>query len=330
MNNFIPYPWQLDSWELLMQQVQAQRLPHALLVSGEQGCGKRHFVHCLVQKLLCTGSQDFACGECKSCQLLLAGSHPGFMDVGLEEKSKLIKVDQIRVLVDFIGKTVQIGKLKIAIIEPAEQMNISAANALLKCLEEPSGNSLIVLLTHAPKRLLPTIRSRCQTVAITKPKAAEADKWLSTFIHDAGQRQQLMMLANANPLLALEYADKEIVEVYLGVIKQLAGLQQGRESLTKLAEQVEKSVDGDVLLWLAIQQKILWQLIQASLQVGGNLANELQPFQPQCLKQGFQQRAYKMLEEIQQAIKEMQGSSNPNIVLLVESLLIRWQALLRA
>jgi DNA polymerase-3 subunit delta' len=330
MSNCLPYPWQLDNWDAVMQQQNANRLPHALLVSGEKGSGKRHFVESLVRKLLCTANTDFACGDCKSCQLMLAGTHPGFIDITVEEKSKAIKIDQIRVLMDFSNKTAQIGNIKIAIIEPAEQMNANAANALLKCLEEPSGNSLIILLSHAPNRLLPTIRSRCQTLAMNKPNKEQSDKWLATFIADANQRQQLMMLANGNPLLALEYSDKEVIDAYKAIIQQLVAIQQGSQSVVQCAAEVDKMVSSDLNLWLLMQQKIIWQLVQASLKVDVVISRELQAFTALFERSDFQKRAYKMLEDIQQAITEERSVSNPNPLLLVEGLLIRWQALLRA
>jgi DNA polymerase III subunit delta' len=324
----LPYPWQLDIWEQLLTQSQANRLPHALLIQGEPVTGKRHFVNALAQKMLCAGVGEFACGECKNCQLFLAGTHADFVNIGLEEKSKQIKVDQIRAVIEFISKTSQQGGMKIVVIEPAEQMNINAANSLLKCLEEPAGDSLIILLSHAPNRLLPTIRSRCQNIVIDKPQATQADKWLATFIQNEEQRKTLMMLANNNPLLALEYADKEMIDIYKNTISQLAALQAGSDSLVKQAEKIDK--EDEILQWLFIQQKILWLLIKQGFNVGDVSRAGLQSLLHLVQKPHFQKRGYKLLEEIQQAINEVQGVTNPNTLMLVESLLIRWQALLRA
>lgn len=327
MSGSLPYPWQLDSWEQVMRQARQQRLPHALLVSGEEGCGKRHFVDVLLGKLLCSGTKDFACGECKSCLLLEAGTHPGYLNIGLEEKARLIKIDQIRVLVDFISKTAQVGDLKIAVIEPAEQMNANAANALLKCLEEPAGSSLIILVSHAPNRLLPTIRSRCQVIPMLKPGENDADKWLAAFVADTGKRKRLLQLANGNPLLALDYSDREIADLYIAMIGQLSELQSGQGSLVKIAEQVGKTFDEDLLLWLGLQQRILWQLILAGFNLSGGVNDELYSLGQMSRKPVFQKRAFKLLDEIQRATHELQGSSNPNQQLLIESLLIRWRAL---
>jgi DNA polymerase-3 subunit delta' len=262
--------------------------------------------------------------------LIQAATHPDIVDVGLEEKSKQIKVEQIRAIIDFVGKTPQMGGMKIVVIEPAEQLNLNAANALLKCLEEPAGHTLIILISHAPSRLLPTIRSRCQSIILHKPAITEGDKWLSAFMPDEATRSSLLMLANNNPLLAMDYADKEMPLLYSDAIKQLVSLQNGSESLVRQAEQVDKLVDGNILVWLSIQQRIIWQLLQNSLNIHGILIKDLTLLAELSKKPGFQKRAFKMLDEIQQAIYEVQGVSNPNILLLIESLLIRWQALLRA
>lgn len=324
MKNWLPYPWQLDVWQSLHQQNQLQRLPHALLVVGEAGIGKQHFVDAFVAQLMCFKKQEMACGECKSCQLLMAGSHPAYIDIAVEEKSSIIKVDQIRLLVDFVAKTIQIGDVKIAVIHTAECMNTNAANSLLKSLEEPSNNTHIILLTHAPHRLLPTIRSRCRTIEMPKPNIAEADKWLATFITDESARQQLMLLANNNPLLAMQYADKEVVNIFADIIRQLVELTTS-SSLTLQAGKIEKAID--IRLWLSLQQTLLSQLIRSSMNVISLPAN-LQWFSVLLTHQNFQKHAFKMLDDIQQAIKEVQHN-NPNISLLIESLLIRWQWLLR-
>ncbi len=326
MSEWLPYPWQLDVWSHLDQLYKDARLPHALLMNGEKGSGKGALVQGLVKKLLCHETTEFACGQCKSCQLYDSGTHPDFVQIGLLEKSKLIKIDQVRSTIDFISKTSQMGGMKIVVIEPAEQMNINAANALLKCLEEPSGDSLIILIAHAPNRLLPTIRSRCQNIVMQKPGQQQADQWLSTFISDIKQREQLLMLANGNPLLAVEYFDKEVIKLYTDSIDKLVALKTGNGSLVKYAEELQKE---DVGIWLDINQKLIWQMIQKSLNISDSSSTVVNVFDPVIRSNGFVKRAYRMLEEIQQAIKEVQGQSNPNPQMIIESLLIRWQALLR-
>ena len=130
----------------LQQNIQLARIPHALLVTGAVGVGKQNFAVAFCQRLLCfKGSESGACGECKACQLMIAGTHPDIHYVQLEEKSQALKIDQIRELVVALTKTSQISSRHCVIIEPADRLNVNAANALLKLLEEPPGNSVIVL-----------------------------------------------------------------------------------------------------------------------------------------------------------------------------------------
>ena len=326
MSNWAPYLWQEPTWEYLSTLEKEQRLPHALLAQGESGIGKAHLIHGFTSKLLCTENDLFACGHCKSCTLIEAGTHPDFRKVGLLEKSKLIKVDQVRELVEFFSKTAQMGGYKIAIIEVADQMNVNAANALLKCLEEPSGKSLIILLTHAPNRLLPTIKSRCQNIAMHKPEFDVAEKWLANFVFDPLQRTLLLDLANGNPLLAADYHDRDILSFYHEHITQIVELPTGKHSLTKIAEKVAK---GDVALWLALNQNLISKMIQVSMECASS-DQYLKALSALLSSTGFAKKGFKMLEDIQQASYEINGPSNPNVQLMVESLLIRWQALLRS
>ncbi len=324
--DWLPYPWQQNQWQHVMQLQEQQRLPHALLVQGEKGIGKTLFVHGLVKKWLCQQQQAFACGQCKSCQLITAQTHPDVMTIALEEKAKQIKVDQIRAVVDFVYKTAQMNGLKMVIIDTAENMNINAANALLKCLEEPAADTILVLLSHAPNRLLPTIRSRCQAIIMDKPPLAMAQQWLTPFINDIDQRQKLLQLANGNPLQALAFWDNQVLELYNDSLDKLLGIRSGQLSLTQVAAELQK---GDVALWLDMNQKLLWQLIKAQ-QLKWDLAEyQLSDFHAMTLHPAFAQRAYKVLEVLQHSLAELQGPSNPNPQLLLETILMHWQVLLR-
>jgi len=324
-----PYPWQLDNFQQLADLYQQQKLPHALLLQGEAGLGKLRFAQSFSQFLLCEQVQanksQLACGQCKSCHLFAAQTHPNILTVRLEEKAKQIKVDQIRVLVEFVAKTAQREGMKIIIIEPAEAMNINAANALLKSLEEPTPNTLIFLVSHASHRLLPTIRSRCQSVVMQKPDLNDAKQWLSTYVSDAPRADLLLSIANGNPLKARDLNENE----YLDVLKQLAQFmqhaQQRNANAVNLAEQLSKQ---DPLNTVHALQQLLWVLIKAANGVAVPDTHPLSSFNSFQLDTSFSQKAYTMLEDIQQANAELLGTSNPNSQLLLEALFIRFQALL--
>ena len=144
-----PYPWQLQEWQQLSQQIAAKKLPHALMFAGAKGIGKRHLAEALAQLLLCLSPiEGTPCGKCRGCMLNKAQNHPDLIVISPEEGAKGIKVDQVRALIEDLGKTAQQGGYKVVVLEPAEAMNANAANALLKSLEEPAASTLLILVCH--------------------------------------------------------------------------------------------------------------------------------------------------------------------------------------
>ena len=126
----VHYPWQGAQWSHCVELQRAGRLPHALLLAGPEGVGKRRFALALAQSLMCeqSGPQG-PCGECRQCHFNLAATHPDLKLLTFEEKAKQIKVDQVRGLIDFFSQTAQQGGYKVTLIAPAEAMNINAAGA---------------------------------------------------------------------------------------------------------------------------------------------------------------------------------------------------------
>ena len=120
-----------------------------------------------------------ACGECKSCQLIKAESNPDFIKISPEEEGKAIKVDQIRGLIEKIALTSHGKTYRVIIISPADALNINASNSLLKTLEEPPANTILILITDKPSKLMATIRSRTQMIRFELPDTEQSMRWLS-------------------------------------------------------------------------------------------------------------------------------------------------------
>ena len=177
------------------------RLPHALLISGQEGIGKRVLAIQLAHSLLCEqpGADGQPCGQCAACGWLQAGTHPDLLWLLPEEAGKAIKVDQVRALTSELCMTSHAGRYKVAIIQPADAMNRNAANSLLKTLEEPTDNTLVVLLTALPGRLPATIRSRCQQLQVAVPDALSARQWLQDTGMEPGQAIGYLKLAHGAP-----------------------------------------------------------------------------------------------------------------------------------
>lgn len=240
---FHPYGWQQEVWSRLTTLAENARLPHALMLSGPAGIGKQRLAQAFSARLLCHSPvAQKACGVCKSCHLLAAGTHPDLMwlapetDAKTEKTAKFIKVDQVRELVDFAEKSAQLGGYRVVVIQPAHLLNVQAANALLKTLEEPGSHTLIMLLTSQALSLPATIRSRCQQIALDVPATAEALAWLTPQLRDEGLAGLLLGLAQGAPLAALALRDAPWFGERERLLKDLVALREGRVTALAVAQ----------------------------------------------------------------------------------------------
>lgn len=201
-----PVPaWQQARWERVQSLRRAGRLPHALLISGPGGTGEGLFADALMQALLCTSTgATTPCGKCNACHEYIAGTHPDAIRVEPDEAGKAIGIDRIREVTGRLNLTSG-GRSKVARIEPAESMTLAAANSLLKTLEEPPGESVLLLVSERPARLPATVRSRCQRITFGLPERDSALAWLREQ-PDMEQREYWLDRAGGAPLRAREMA----------------------------------------------------------------------------------------------------------------------------
>lgn len=219
-------PWLQPTWTRLVEL--DARLPHALLFVGAAGLGKRALAEALAARLLCEApaADGHACGHCPACQWRLSGNHPDLYRVvpaadaeraeaaeggGADAeaapgkaKSAQIVIEQIRELQSALTVTGHHSARRVVLIDPAEAMNVFTANALLKLLEEPPAGCIFVLVSSAPRRLLPTIRSRCQQWSFARPAAAEIARWNDL---DGQAGAALLALCGGMPLAAQRLAE---------------------------------------------------------------------------------------------------------------------------
>lgn len=239
-----PYAWQQGDWQRLVALAATGRLPHALLLAGMAGIGKERFACALVARLLCAAptAAGVACGQCKSCQLLTAGTHPDLLWLAPEtdektgKTAKAIKVDQVRDVVEFAGKSAQLGGWRVVVVTPAHLLNVQAANALLKTLEEPGRDTAIVLLSAQPMALPATVRSRCQLLALPVPAAPEAQAWLRPQVRDEATAQLLLALCRGAPLAALALRDSDWFAAREKLLQDLLQLRQRRVAALAVAQ----------------------------------------------------------------------------------------------
>ena len=227
------YTWQQKQWQHIMQQ--QAKMPHALLLRGRAGTGKYDFALTISKAILCQHASELlqACGNCPSCAWFAEGTHPDFMLIGPEDadnaedeapkkktaKKSQISVAKIRKLIDDLSlSSHQANGYRVIVISPADMLNGAAANALLKMLEEPPANTLFLLVTSQPQRLLATITSRCQAIDMPLPSKTDALNWLAS--QQVNNAENVLDLAGGAPLLALQIADEG--EVAFQLTKNLA------------------------------------------------------------------------------------------------------------
>ncbi len=271
------FPWTQSAWERTASTLDT--LHHGLLITGVAGIAKREFAVALGQLLLCESptAQRQSCGQCRNCALFNAGTHPDFhvlttetewrdgrmallakycdryQDIGARDKranpGRVIPVDQVRLLIERFYAHAHIATRKIALIVPADRMNINAANALLKLLEEPPANSILILLSATPGYLPATIRSRCFQIALTLPDHVSASAWLGTHM-PAADATRVLHLSNGGPLDALQMYKDGILQMQDQFLRGITDLASGKTSALDLAARLKAHDFMHVLDWL--------------------------------------------------------------------------------
>ena len=320
-----PYPWQLSHWQQLLGRRQAGRLPHALLLAGPGGSGKKDFADAFAAYLLCAEpGEKGACGSCRSCKLVAAQSHPDWVRIVPEEPGKALKIDQIRSLGSFIGQTAQQGGHKVVLIAPAEAMNVYAANALLKNLEEPSADTTLLLVSDQLNLLLPTVRSRCQLIVCEAPPAAQARDWLSERVDGRGRAEELLALAGGLPLLALQMSDPQLSEQRRKMLDGMYSVAEGSAGALQIASQWSGFELPQVLQWLNgfYSDMLRWRYGAGESLLRCTEALEIYRRLPRTLANT---QIFAQLEGVQGAIEAVRSGTNPNKQLLLENLLLKWR-----
>jgi len=320
----VPLPWQQEAWAALTARLGSGQLPHGLLISGQAGVGKGLFATAFARYALCRHPRDGrACGACPACAQFNAGTHPDFQRVSFEEREgkageegalkQNISVEQIRDLIIGLQLRSHQGGRKVAVIEPAEGMSIAAANSLLKTLEEPPPDTLILLVSSAPGRLPATIRSRCQLLAMPAPKAADAMDWLRA----RGSRddwQVMLDLAGGAPLAAMELAASDLGARRRAFFEGLLRLRAGQANPVMLATQPkERYVELLRLLW-----SFTSDLILVKNGGGARVVNRDQLPLLQKAAEGIHLRSlYVFLDRIQSALQALDTSANRELTFAV-------------
>jgi len=325
-------PWHRSAYTKINKMIDQNHLPHALLITGVQKIGKFEFAQTLIQKLLCKESSCGKCGTCLSLMkdkpnanlehsaLIRRSHYPNLIYCRAElndsgSMSKDIRVDQIRAFCESLGKTAD--SLQIGIIFYADQMNVNAANGLLKTLEEPRKNTLIILLAHNARSLPQTILSRCQSIHINPTYEQESAQWVSKHIDKDSRTDfdalQLLESSHGVPYKALEDLKGDYFLQY----------QNWQNLLLEIAISPTKIYNTEIFDGNEIEVlKCLQQLLNEGIKIkilhheGSNL--ELN----KVVEKTSNNYLFKLLDDINCAISMSQ--TTVNMKLLLDNVLIVW------
>ncbi len=239
--------------KLLRLALERGQLGHAYLFSGPEGVGKKRVAEEMAQALLCLRSPGQGCGTCRECLQVKAHTHPDFLVVALAPERKEISIEQVRELRQRLGLQAARGGKKVALMNDAHLLSLPAQSALLKVLEEPPGDALLILIVTNLSLLLPPLQSRCQHLRFAPlPLPLVAEVLVEDHGMDVGKAQALAAFSQGSVGRALGLHARIFVEERPQLLSQLAGIASASFlDLSRLAEQLGRG-EGEVVARLEV------------------------------------------------------------------------------
>lgn len=300
---------------MLLSLRQRGRWPQALMLHGQDGVGRRYLCRWMAATIL--GIEGKRCERFARAYLEsdteFTANYPDFMEIQPPPDKKIIGVDLIRSLIEFLQLRSHGGGDRVAMIAPAEAMNQEAANCLLKVLEEPPGGSAIMLVVESPAQLPPTIVSRCHKMRISGPPPQMLRHWLQA-LDPAADWDLLLEFAAGRPLQALALGRSDLADSIRQYRQDLRELQNGVVTPVTIARRWKSMDPGLLLRWLYGQ--VARALIDASLR--GETATGLKlndgPLKSRA-KPLTIDRMHERLREIEELYRHRHRSTNPELQL---------------
>ena len=313
-------PWLQSAQRRLRDALAAERLPHSLLLLSNPGLGAEQMANWISALALCDSPVSPPCGACASCQLLRSDSHPDLHVVRIEEDAQQIKVDQVRALIESLALKSYRGGYKVGVIEGAESLNANGANAFLKTLEEPTANTVLILIARPSHRLPATIASRCLHLTLKPPSTDSAIAWLEARkpgLNAAPSWPAALALAGGAPMLALDLETQGVAALDADMQESLRLLGAGSVDVTLLAERWIQSNPQLRIIWL---ENWITRRVHESL--GGTPAH--QTAEPVRLPAALLKPKIRALFELLDAAREVRrlASTGMNQQLALEALLL--------
>ncbi len=318
------YPWLRPAFEQLLSQYQSGRGHHALLLHSLPGMGGEALCYALSRWLMCQHPQGAkSCGQCRSCQLMQAGTHPDYLQLAVEKGRSSLGVDAIRQLSDKLASHARQGGARVIWIPDANLLTEAAANALLKTLEEPPENCWFFLATHEPGQLLPTLRSRCLYWHLTPPEPAFAEGWLERECQASLlDIRTALRLCSGAPAAALDLLDGKNWQQRQMLCQ---ALNKAQESSDLLALRSELNDDRAVerLDWLSA---LLLDAVKWRRGASGAMVNlDQAPLIEKLANRQSDMILHMMLGQILTCRQQLVSVPGINRELLLTEMLLRWE-----
>lgn len=322
-------PWHKSAFAKLQNMVEKNHLPHAIMISGPEKIGKLELAIQFIKNIIC---EKNGCNECLSCRqinndninelalgaLIRRSNHPNLIFCKREASesnniAESIKVDQIRKFCEVLNKTAQ--GLQVGVIFYTEEMNINAVNCLLKTLEEPRENTLIILLTHNTDKVIPTILSRCQNVHIPATFDEQSANWIIENYKKDKQFDALQLLDDCHgvPFKALDYLSNNHIEKINDYREKL--IKMALENNITIINNIKYDLEKDVLESL---QNIIIEVIKIKIiKVETKLADL-----KTIANNSSANNLFLAFTDVSYAIKSLKNNINKE--LLLNNILINW------
>lgn len=311
-------PWLAGAQQRLRAALAAGRLPHSLLLLSAPGLGAEQLSNWMAGLALCESPGIRPCGACASCRLLRADSHPDYHLVRLEEDAQQIKVDQVRGLIESLALKSYRGGFKVGVIEGAEALNANGANAFLKTLEEPTANTMLIMIARPSHRLPATIASRCLRLTLRPPSTEAAVAWLKAAVPEGAHSWEAALgLAGGAPLMALQLDSSGLAALDKDMHQSLRQIEEDSVDVTLMADRWLKSDPQLRLVWL---ENWITQRVHAAL----GTAVSRQSAEPVRLPAALLKPKIRALFELLDAARDLRrlASTGMNQQLALEALLL--------
>jgi DNA polymerase-3 subunit delta' len=301
--------------EVLRRSLLCGKTAHSYLFEGVSGCGRKKTALMLIQALFCTALPDDACGVCPSCRKVAGGNHPDIHLIAPLPDKRDISIDQLREMQHVLALRPYEAPRKACIIDPAERMSIGAANSLLKTLEEPPGNALIILLTENAGMLLSTVRSRCQLLRF----APLSPEHVLTLLERGGMTQEAAALvapmAGGSLQRALELDNEALVERREAVLSKMGQLDLNRiATVFDAAEELSGNRDATLELL-----DMLLSFYRDAVHLGAGSGDIVNRSSRSAIESIATRRSFprnlELLERIHETRRDVQRNANPKLAL---------------